>query len=177
MTSFPPPPDGSEPAHEPFPVGPEAVPRDIPQPPSIVSAVKLMWVGAALSLLTLVYTVVTIGSARDEIRESAAQSDPSISPEALDAAVAVGIGLAIVVSLIGVGLWVWMAKANGSGRSWARIVATVLGGLNVVFSLFSLASGGAAFTLILTLINVVLAAVILFLLWRKESSDFYLAHS
>ena len=37
--------------------------------------------------------------------------------------------LEIVLGLVAAALWLWMARANGHGRSWARILATVLFGL------------------------------------------------
>jgi hypothetical protein len=69
-----------------------------------------------------------------------------------------------------------MAYVNGQGKSWARIVATVLGGLNVVFTLLGLrnqTAAGVAFSLV----GLLLAAGIVFLLWRPESSRFYEARS
>ncbi len=80
----------------------------------------------------------------------------------------------MVAGLIGVGLWVWMAVKNGQGRSWARVVATVLGALNIVFTLFGLAGGTATpVTLVSSLVSLVLAGVILYLLYRPESTRFY----
>jgi hypothetical protein len=37
--------------------------------------------------------------------------------------------LGVAFGLVQVILWLWMARANGRGRSWARIVFTVLFGL------------------------------------------------
>jgi hypothetical protein len=41
-------------------------------------------------------------------------------------------------ALITIGLWLWMGWANGRGRSWARIVAAVLFGINTLDLLISL---------------------------------------
>jgi len=60
----------------------------------------------------------------------------------------------VVFSLAWVALWLWMARANGRGRSWARIVSTVLFGwltldrvfellFGVIHSLFGEARAGA----------------------------------
>ncbi|MDQ3415985.1 MAG: hypothetical protein M3474_02570 [Actinomycetota bacterium] len=69
-----------------------------------------------------------------------------------------------------------MAWKNGQGRSWARIVATVLAGINVLFTAFGLASGNVApVASILSVVKLILAIVIVVLLWRKESSAFYAA--
>lgn len=148
------------------------------QPSSISNAVKLMWVGAALSLLSVIVSLFTLGSLRETIEESVREADPNAPQSTIDAAYAVGVGFAVVVGLISVGLWLWMAWKNGQGRSWARIVATVLGALNVVFTLIGFTQPGmTAVTMILGVVSMILAVVILVLLWKKESSDYYTAVS
>ena len=53
--------------------------------------------------------------------------------------------------LIGVLLWVWMAWANNKGRNWARIVASVLFGLNTISLLLS--PGRASITIIFEILG------------------------
>ena len=68
----------------------------------------------------------------------------------------------------------WMAIKNGQGRSWARVVACVLGGLNILFTLLSFAGGTTAlYRLVFSLVGVALAGVILYLLYRPESTRYY----
>ncbi|TDE00912.1 hypothetical protein [Jiangella asiatica] len=144
-----------------------------PEPPAqILTAAKLMYVGAVLSGLLLLFTFLS----RDAIRDAVEDSDSSLSADEIDAAVNLTIGVGIVVGLIGVGLWLWMAAANKAGKSWARVVATILGGLNILFTLFSL-SGGGGLNLIVNVVQIALAAYILYLLYRPESSQYYAAVS
>jgi hypothetical protein len=146
------------------------------QPSSIALAVKLMYAGAVLSVLSLIYGLATLGSLKDDIAQQMRDSDPTVTQSTIDAAYSVGIASAIVGGAITVLLWLWMAWKNGQGRSWARVVATVLGVLNVVFTLFGFAVGTSkTVSVVLSLINVVLGVVILVLLWKKESSEFYAA--
>lgn len=145
------------------------VPATRPEPPSsILNAVRLMFVGAGLSALGIIFAIATTDSMRDQLVDA----DPDLSGSDLDAAVTIGVGVAVVIGLIGIGLWIWMALANKRGLSWARIVATVLGGLNILLTLFSLiqATTGSA---IISLITIALAAVIIWLLFRPESSQYY----
>jgi hypothetical protein len=133
-----------------------------------------MYVGAVLAVLGVLVLLVS----RDELRDNLAKDSPELTSSELDTAMTVTTVGAIVGALIGVALWLWMASANGQGKSWARIVASVLGGLNVLFTLSGLAMNpqtGAS--LVFSLVGLVLAAVILFLLWRPESSRFYEARS
>jgi len=150
----------------------------VPQPPSVRNAVRLMWVGAAISLISLVVTLSTLGSLKQQIRDSVRTSGQNVTQSQVDAAFAGAIVFSVVIALIAIGLWLWMAWKNGQGRQWARIVATVLGVLNVIFTLLSFvgnrATGGAR---ILSVIDLVIAVAILVLLWRKESTDFYRARS
>ena len=74
------------------------------------------------------------------------------------------------------GLWLWMAAANGAGKSWARVVATVLGALSVLSTVFSLTSGTGV-TIAMQLLSLVLAVAILVLLWRPASSAYFQARS
>jgi hypothetical protein len=145
-------------------------PQPVEQPQSILTAVRLMYVGAALSLLGLLLTFTQT----DAIRDAVEDSDESLTASEVDTVVNITITAAVIAGLIGVGLWVWMAVKNGQGRSWARVVATVLGALNILFTLLGLAGGTATpVTIVTSLISLALAGVILFLLYRPESSRFY----
>lgn len=151
---------------------------DVPQPSSIRTAVRLMIAGAALSLISLVISVATLGSLKDDIRDELIKDDPNVSQSTIDAAYGIAIGFAVVLGAVGVLLWLWMAWKNGQGRSWARVVATVVGALSMVFTLLSLLTASAEpIAVVFSAITLVLAVVILALLWRKDASDFYAARS
>lgn len=142
----------------------------VEQPSTILTAVRLMYLGAVLSLLGVLLTFTQT----DAIRDAVEDSDSSLTASEVDDLVNITVASAIVAGLIGVGLWVWMAVKNGQGRSWARVVATVLGGLNIVFTLINLAGGTATpLTVVSGLVSLVLAGVILYLLYRPESTRFY----
>lgn len=155
----------------------DAPPVPADPPPSIRTAVLLMRVGAVLSLVSLLSTFFLIDQIRDEAERSLAAQGTELSGDTLDAAVAVGVAFAIFFGLVGVALWLWMAWANGRGRSWARIVSSILFGLSAVSFLFSFTQPQPLVTTLLGLVNLVLGAVIVFLLWKRESSDFYAAVS
>jgi len=154
-----------------YPAQQEAGPA-VERPTSLTRAVQLMYVGAALSLVGIVLGWAT----QDAIRDGIAASGSDLSADAIDAAVMVALVLGTVVGLVGVGLWLWMAAANKAGRSWARVVATVFGGLNVLFTLYGLTTGVTPAS-ILNVVSVLLAVVILVLLWRPSSSEYYRARS
>jgi hypothetical protein len=140
------------------------------QPPPIRLAVRLMWVGAVLSAIGILVTFLM----RDELRDQLREDDPSLTADELDTAVNIGLTVVGLIGVISVALWIWMATTNGQGKSWARIVATVLGALNVIFTLLSFVGGQlTALGVIVNLINIALAVVILILLYRPESNRYY----
>ncbi len=166
--------------YAPYPGGP--VPPDPPRPSPLSTAVKLMWVGAGLALLNMLSTFLFIGDIREGVEDGLSDGGTSVSDSTVDAAVTLGIIFGVVIGLITVALWVWMAVMNGKGRSWARVVATVLGGLGLLFGLIGLAGGtfGAQTTpvsLASGVINVILAIAILVLLWNSQNTEYYRAHS
>jgi hypothetical protein len=149
----------------------------VPRPRSIDLAVLLMRVGAGLSVLSLVSVFFLGDQVREQARKSIAESGQTVDPGLVDGLVAIAIGVGIVVGLLGAGLWLFMAWANGKGKSWARVVASVLFGISLLFSLISLAQPSAGLSRVLNLVSLVLGGYIVFLLWRRESSDFYAASS
>lgn len=149
---------------------PPEVPPEPDPPPSLMTAVRLMYVGAGLSAVGIVMNLVQ----RDEIREEIAESDASLTESELDSAVNVAMVASVVVGLVVVGLWIWMARSNQRGRRWARTTATVLGVLSIVSLVSTLGmQQSTAFGTVLGVVSVVLAAVILYLLYRPDSSRYY----
>jgi tryptophan-rich sensory protein len=148
-------------------------PGGVAQPSSVRLAVRLMWAGAALTVLSLVVTLASLGAAKEDIEERLRRDDPSVSQSTIDAAFAIGVGSALIVSVIGVGTWLWMAWKNGQGRSWARVVATVLAGFNVLFAPLVFVQDTPSVSRVFSIVNVVLAIVILVLIWRKDATEFY----
>jgi hypothetical protein len=110
--------------YQPYPsTGQPAGPLRPPAPAPVLTAVKLMYAGAAVSAVELIIGLALIvvdlkAAARGRfLGHSLAAQKPLI------------ITVWIVFSLVMIGLWLWMARANGQGRNWARILSTVLFGL------------------------------------------------
>lgn len=179
MTATPPDPNQPFGAYGAYPADASAAsqrPAAPARPASIALAVKLMLVGAALSVLSLIYSLTTISDLKDEVRDQLVKEDVNVSQSMIDAGYAVAIVFLVLFGLVGAVLWAWMAWKNGQGRSWARVVATVFAALNVLGVLFTGTGAGVdTVSLVLSLAGVVIAIVVLVLLWRKESSEFYAA--
>ncbi|GAA4431936.1 hypothetical protein GCM10023169_37070 [Georgenia halophila] len=145
------------------------------RPRSIDLAVKLMYVGAVLSALGAILGFASMDEMRAMAEETAQQAG---TPEMVDTIMAISTGTIIVTSLIAVLLWIWMAIKNGQGRSWARIVATILGGISILSFLFTMGQGATTtLQLVLGVVQLALAIAILVLLWQRTSSQYYAARS
>jgi len=96
-------------------------------------------------------------------------------------------GASLAGSAVGAALWLWMASANRAGKRSARITATVLFGLDTVGLLLLLpvlhtlqhfAAGVGSSVLLAALSGLIIWLIgltTIVLLWRKESSDYYLS--
>lgn len=139
-------------------------------PQTIKTAALLMYVGALLSFMG----IFMIFAQEDEIREAIVESDPSLTADEVDTAMGFAQTFGVIVGLVGVGLWIWMAIMNGKGRSWARIVASVFGGLNVLSFLLGLAQGQwTGLQLAQSVLSLGLAVIILILMYMADSSRYY----
>lgn len=171
----PPPPPGNEGTYGQMPQMSQGDTSQIAaaRPPAMDQAVMLMKVGAALSLVGLLLSLFM----KDAVRDAVEKSNANLTPAQVDSAVAIGTATGIVFGLVGVGLWLWMASANGKGKSWARVVATVFFAFSLLGLVSTLIQAGPVLSKLLTVVNTLLGAYIIFLLYKKESSDFYQASS
>jgi hypothetical protein len=93
-------------------------------PAPVRTAVTLMYGGAAVSTVTLIIALALIPAIKAALRTT----HPGLTAaQASD--VNMLITLAMVVGLAVIAAWLWMARAVGQGKSWARILCTVLAGL------------------------------------------------
>lgn len=160
--------------YQPYPGGSESrTPEPATRPPipqSVTRAVQVMYAGAAASLIGIIIDMTTLSSTKAQI----IKRSPNLTPTQVTNAEHAAVGIFIISGLIGAALWVWMAQSCKAGKGWARIVSTVLFGietLSVVAGAAAVASGGAArlYGIVVWLIG--LAAVIL--LWQRQSTAYF----
>src|SRR6202012_990277 len=93
-----------------------------PAPQSVLNAVKLMYVGAAVSTVSLIISLIDISGTKSAIRKAR----PSLTATQVNQLNTFIIVVAVISGVLGVVLWLWMARANSQGRNWARIFSSVL---------------------------------------------------
>ena len=132
---------------------------------TVRAAVKLMYVGAAVSTVNLVILLALIGL---HTKVGLLLNTPFIT-------------VSIAWSLAPLALWLWMARENGRGRNWARIVSTVLFGAatldltgpfglpGIRVSLVPVVQGSTIIPVLYWLVG----AAVVWLLWRPASRAFF----
>jgi hypothetical protein len=158
--------------HQPYPsAGQMPEPARPEPPPSVQTAVKLMFAGAVVSAIGLVVSLATVSN----IKSTLHSANPSLTPTQLHDLQTLVIALAVVSGAIGIGLWTWMAFANRAGKSWARIVATVFFGIDTLFLLVGILRAGVAAGSFVSILIWLIGLGAIILLWRPESTAFFQA--
>jgi hypothetical protein len=156
--------------YQPYPSGGKPVePERPPAPAPVQTAVKLMYAGAAVSTVSLVISLADIGGTKAAIRKAR----PSLTATQVNQLNTFIITLAIVSGVIGIALWLWMAKMNGQGKSWARVLSTVLFGLATLDMIGVFSQPTTVIGLVFPVLTWLIGAGTVFLLWRGESSAFF----
>ena len=156
--------------YQPYPSSGKPVePERPPAPPSVLNAVKLMYVGAAISTVSLVIALIDIGGTKDAIRKAR----PSLTAAQVNQLNTFIITLAVVSGVLGIALWLWMARANSQGRNWARILSTVLFGLATLDLFGVINQPKTVLGLIFPVLTWLVGAGAVYFLWQRESSEFF----
>lgn len=157
--------------YEPYPTSARS-----PQPPqrgeapaSVQRAVKFMYAGAALNVVYLIVGLATIGNLKTQIRKAL----PHDTASQINKIEVADIVLVIVVGLIGIGLWIWMARANAAGHNYARIMGTVLFGIDTLVILLSFARPHASLGLVFNLLVWLAGLGAVFFLWNRDSGPYF----
>jgi hypothetical protein len=162
-------PQGSAVPYQPapgWPAPPATARPGIPGP--VLTAVRLMYAGAAISLVNVVVSLAginqikTVFEAQHPLAQSAAQGAATLAA-----------AVVIISGAVGIGVWLKLASASRKGRSWARTAGTILFGLDTIGLLGTLGRAGIpvvkTFGVLIWLIG--LMAVIS--LWRRQSSGYF----
>jgi hypothetical protein len=163
-----------------------SAPADPAAPPAPVHrAARLMQAGAAVSALSLIFTVIGAFSLKSNMMSANAQKlkDHQITASQISNTATGLIIYTIIIGLVSIGLWLWMARMNEAGRRWARITASVFFALwsLYTYSVLGELHGGVTVTgtlivsLILILALWVVGAVTVFYLWRPASTAYFKA--
>jgi hypothetical protein len=138
-------------------------------PRPVRNAVRVMCLGAVLTLADVVVVLVTLGGVR-----SAAVHDLTAAQWPFVMLTQVGFWLASAP--IGAGLWLWLAWANGRGYQWARPAFAAFFGVLAFVPFLGLGEDALPYTLadvITTTVLCLVAAVAMLLISSETARPYY----
>ncbi|HZR48318.1 MAG TPA: hypothetical protein VFB06_02255 [Streptosporangiaceae bacterium] len=140
-----------------------------PLPSSMLTAVRVMYAGAASSLIGILVDVLTVGDTKNEI----ARHSTTMTASQLSSTEHVLVAAFIAGGVIGAAVWVFLARSCKDGKPWARIVATVLFGLATVDTLVGITAPLAAAAKGYAAVVWLIGLVAIVFLWRGTSSAYF----
>ncbi len=138
-------------------------------PNSVQTAVRLMYAGAAISTISFILGLVTIGT----VRHTLEKNNPTYSMSKINTLVNAEIAIVVVAGIIGVGLWLWMAWANKRGKNWARITGTVFFGLYTLDLILVAARAANGISTVFAVVTWLVGLGATIMLWRRESTNYF----
>jgi hypothetical protein len=142
----------------------------VPLPASMVTAVRLMYAGAAFALI---WAIGIIAVSASIVKHYPLASQPG------DQRLAGAVTLVILLCAADIALWLGIARACRRGRSGARVAGTVLFAVHTVGVLGVVTSSQAGLgpAKVLTLIGWLIALGAVMALWQPPSSAFFTAQA
>ena len=148
----------------------ETEPAARPAPPrSVLIAVRLMYLGAVVTAIGLLITVVAVLTDESGLRAS----HPHATTAQLHATQNALITIAVLSGLIEIGAWLLMARANRAGVKWARIVATVLFALGTLNFLSHFRGAITVGNITYSAVTWLVGLAVIFFLWQRTSSEYF----
>jgi serine/threonine protein kinase len=142
----------------------------VPLPASMVTAVRLMYAGAAFAVIWAIGVIVVSASIAKHYPPASASGDHRLAG---------AVTLAILLCAADIALWLAIARACRRGSSGARVAGTVLFAVHTVGVLGVVTSGQAGLgpAKALTLIGWLIALGAVVALWQPPSSAFFAARA
>ena len=166
--------------YQPYPGGAFPPDRQPPfaQPPvapqSVTVARRLMYAGATVTLLAIAGNLILSSSLRRQIQHD----HPGFTSAQVSSALHAALGGDIAGAVISAALWLLMAQLCQAGRGPARVIATVLFGLDTIIApLLAVATAGAnhAWAVIPPLVIWAVGLVTIIMPWRRDSTAYFRA--
>jgi len=139
--------------------GQPAGPLRPPVPAPVLTAVRFMYGGAAITAVVFLVTVLpVVGDIHGRLFGHRLSATP------------LTVTLFIVFfGLVPVALWLWMARAAGRGRKWARIASTVL----FVLATLELIGSRGVVPVVSAALTWLIGLAAVWLLWRPVSGAYF----
>jgi hypothetical protein len=155
---------------QPYPTSTQMPQLDKPPVPSSVgNAVKVMYAGAATSIVGIVIDILTVSATKTAIERRSRHLTAS-QVNASQHVLVIGF---VVAGLIGAAVWIFLARACRNGNSWARITGTALFALATVDTIVGVSAPLAGPVKIWGLVVWLAALTAVIFLWQRASTAFF----
>jgi hypothetical protein len=137
-------------------------------PGSVLTAVRLMYAGAAVSLVNVIVSLAAIS----QIKTSFEAQHP-LAQNAAQGVATAAAAVVIIIGAVAIGVWLKLASASRKGRSWARTAGTILFALDTLALLGTLGRAGIPATKTFGALTWLIGLLAVISLWRRPSSDYF----
>jgi Protein kinase domain len=139
--------------------------RGMPVPGTVpfLAAARLMYAGAALTLLNAIVALAVIG----QIKTSIIARHPLMSDSTVLLATRGTVAAVIVESVVSIATWLWLASAARRGRRWVRTVGSVLFGIDTLVLLGTIKNPGLQATKGIGIVIWLIGLLAVIALWRR----------
>ena len=137
-------------------------------PGAVLTAVRLMYTGAAVSLVNVIVNLTAINQIK-----TAFETQHPLAQNAAQGVAALAAAAVVISGAVGIGLWLKLASASRKGRSWARTAGTILFGLDTIGLLGTLGRTGIPVAKTFGVLIWLIGFIAVIELWRRQSSDYF----
>jgi hypothetical protein len=149
--------------------GAEPEPQHVPPPRAVQNAVKLMYAGAAIDVISLVVGLLTKSSYRNTIMKT----HPGYTTAQLHTAESARAIPLVIGAVIAIALWLWMAWAVRRGQNWARVLSAVFFGINTLSLIAAAVVVRDVPSLIVGVVLWLIGLAAIVLIFGKEARPYY----
>jgi hypothetical protein len=145
------------------------VPAPQDAPASVMSAIRLMYVGAAVEAVYFVVSLASLGSVKTQLHDD----NHKLTASQINSVFDYLIVTTIIFGLIGIGLWMLMARGAGQRRRWAQIVSTVLFALYTLEAILTITETRAIVTIVFVGLTWLIGGATVTMLWKPDAKAYF----
>jgi hypothetical protein len=161
---------GRQAVYQPYPGSAQMPETTRPSAPaSVRNAVKVMYAGAAASIIGIIIGIATAGATKNAI----ARHSPTLTASQVNSTEHILVAGAIVGGVIGAALWIIIARSCQGGKNWARITGTVFFAIATLNAFGGFLAPIAAVSRIWTFVIWLIGLTAVVLLWQRSSTDYF----
>jgi hypothetical protein len=156
----------------PYPPAPGWSAQPAPAPPAIPgpvrTAIRLMYAGAAVSLVNVIVSLAAIN-----LIKTAFEAQHPLAQHSAQVVATLAAAGVIISGLVGIWIWLGLASATRKGRSWPRTAGTILLGLDTIGLLTTLGRANIPTVKVFGVLIWLIGLMAVISLWRRQSSDYF----